>query len=87
MVGEGRLDSDIKFRYKDAIHSFGKSFNDMTKSYSDRVTVLISEIQQFKDAIAELKSLTEKGKDTEIAMKKVLEQDNRIKKLLNTIRL
>jgi hypothetical protein len=59
----------------------------MTKSYSDRVTVLISEIQQFKDAMAELKSLTEKGKDTEIAMKKVLEQDSRIKKLLSTIRL
>lgn len=87
IIGEGRLDADIKFRHKDTIHSFGESFNDMTKSYSDRVTVLISEIHQFKDAIAELKSLTEKGKDTEIAMKKVLEQDSRIKKLLNTIRL
>ena len=87
MVGEGRLDSDVKFRYKDAIHSFGEFFNDMTKSYSDRVTVLISEIQQFKDAIAELKSRTEKGEDTEIAMKRVLEQDSRIKRLLNTIRL
>ncbi len=87
MVGEGRLDTDIKFRHKDAIHSFGESFKEMTKSYSDRVTVLISEIQQFKDAIAELKSLTEKGKDTEIATKKVLEQDSRIKKLLSTIRL
>lgn len=87
MVGEGRLDSDVKFRRKDVIHSFGESFNDMTKSYSDRLTVLISEIQQFKDAIAELKSLTEEGEDTEIAMKKVLEHDSRIKKLLNTIRL
>lgn len=87
MVGEGRLDTDIKFRRKDVIHSFGESFNDMTKSYSDRLTVLISEIQQFKDAIAELKSLTEEGEDTEIAMKKVLEHDSRIKKLLNTIRL
>lgn len=87
MVGEGRLDSDVKFRRKDVIHSFGESFNDMTKSYSDRLTVLISEIQQFKDAIAELKSLTEEGEDTEIAMEKVLEHDSRIKKLLNTIRL
>lgn len=87
MVGEGRLDTDIKFRRKDVIHSFGESFNDMTKSYSDRLTVLISEIQQFKDAIAELKSLTEKGEDTEIAMKRALEQDSRIKRLLNTIRL
>jgi nitrogen fixation/metabolism regulation signal transduction histidine kinase len=89
MVGKGRLDldTDIKFRHKDAIHSLGKSFNDMTKSYSNKVTMLISEIQQFKDAITELKSLTEKGEDTEIAMKRVLEQDSRIKKLLNTIGL
>ncbi|MEK6527890.1 MAG: hypothetical protein AAB089_07515 [Nitrospirota bacterium] len=87
MAGEGRLDTDIKFRHKDAINSFGESFNNMTKRYSDRVTMLISEIQQFKDAIAKLKSLTEKGEDTEIAMKRVLEQDSRIKKLLNTIRL
>jgi nitrogen fixation/metabolism regulation signal transduction histidine kinase len=87
MIGEGRLDTEIKFRHKDAIHSFGESFNDMTKSYSDRVTVLTSEIQQFKDAIAEIKSLTEDGKDTEFAMKKVLEQDSRIRNLLNTIKL
>ena len=87
MVGEGRFDTDMKFRRKDAIHSFGKSFNNMTKSFRERTTNLNSEIQQLKDAVTELKSLTEEGKDTEFALKKVIDTDNRVKKLLSTIRL
>ncbi len=87
MVKEGRLDTEINFRQKDAIHSFAESLNKMTECYSDRVAILISEIQELKNAVTELKSLAEKGKDTEIAMKKVLDIDSKIEKLLSAVRL
>lgn len=86
-IKEGNLDSEIKFRRKDAVLLFAESLNNMTESYNNRVTELNSEIAQLKAAIVELKSLTEKGKDTETTLKKVLDTDGRIKKLLSAIRL
>jgi methyl-accepting chemotaxis protein len=86
-IGEGRLDGDIKLRQKDVIHPFAESLNKMTRSYNDRVALLISEIEELKSAIKELKSRTEKGENTEITVKKILEIDGRIKNLLDTIKL
>jgi len=86
-IGEGRLDTNIKFRRNDTIHSFANVFNEMTENYNDMVTMLNSEIQQLKVATTELKTLAEKGEDTEIAVKKVLDLDSRVKDLLKTVKL
>jgi methyl-accepting chemotaxis protein len=86
-IGEGKQVAEIKFRQRDAINSFAESLNKVAKSYGDRTNLLISEIEQLKIAVAEIKSLTEKGEDTEVAIQKALEIDSRIKKLLGTIRL
>lgn len=87
MLSGCRFDTAIKFRHKDAIHSLAEVLNKMSKNYNDKTSVITTEIQQLKDAVTELKSLTEKGEDTEIVMKKVLEQDSRIKNLLSAIKL
>ena len=86
-ISEGRLDTSIKFRRKDAIHKFAESLNEMINSYSNRITAIDSDIQQLKEAITELKSLTEKGENKEVALKKAIDMDSRIKNLLNTIKL
>ena len=86
-VFEGELGTEINFRRKDAIHSFANDINEMTKSYNQRVTMLTSDIQQLKEALTELKSLSEKDEDTEIALKTVHDLDSRIKKLLSAIKL
>lgn len=86
-VGMGRLDADIKFRRKDAIHVFAESLNDMTQSYKDRVTMLASGIRQLKAAVAEHRSLMEKGEDTAIVRQKIFELDREINELLSGITL
>ena len=87
MLSGGRFDTPIRFRHKDAIHSLAEVLNKMSKNYNDKTSMITTEIQRLKDAVTELKSLTEKGEDTEIVMKKVLEQDSRIKNLLSAIKL
>ncbi len=86
-VSKGRLDADIKFRRKDAIHLFAESLNHMTQSYNDRVTMLASEIRQLKDAVKELQTLTEKDEDTAAAQQRIYELDEKINDLLSTLRL
>ena len=87
MLSGGRFDTPIRFRHKDAIHSLAEVLNKMSKNYNDKTSMITTEIQGLKDAVTELDSLTEKGEDTEIVMKKVLEQDSRIKNLLSAIKL
>lgn len=86
-VSEGRLDTRVNFRRKDAIHSFADSLNKMTESCNDRVITLNSELQTLKSSVAELKSRIDAGEDTDIALKRVLEQDSKIEGLLSTVRL
>jgi methyl-accepting chemotaxis protein len=86
-ISEGRLDTNIKFRRKDAIHQFAESLNELTKTYNNNVSMLISETQRLKETLTELKSQTEKGEDTEIALEKVFDVDSRIKKLIDSIKL
>ncbi len=86
-IGQGHLDAEITFRQRDAINSLAESLNDLTKNYSDKVAILSSEIRQLKIHIIELKSLTERGENTEAAAEKIAGIDSRIKNLLNTIKL
>ncbi len=86
-IGQGNLDAEIKFRQRDAVNSLAESLNDMTKSYSDKIEILSSEIQQLKNSLTEFKLLAEKGEDTEPVLKKIIDVDNRITKILSTVKL
>jgi hypothetical protein len=59
----------------------------MTCSYSEKVRALTVEINELKSAVTELKSLTEEGKDTGAALKKALDKDRQIKRLLDSIKI
>jgi methyl-accepting chemotaxis protein len=87
LVSEGRLDTRISFREKDAIHPFGDTFNKMTGAHSDRVRALATEIKELKTAVREIEALSEAGKDTRPGVEKVSEIDGRIKNILNRIKL
>lgn len=87
LVSEGKLDNEIIFRKKDAIHLFGDAFNEMTKNYSDRLHMFSSEVRSLKESIQELKSLSEEGKDDAAGFDQIIETDRKIKKLLSTIKL
>ncbi len=86
-VAEGKIDTKIKFRKKDAIHAFGDIFNEMTNNYSDKVKELNAEADQLKKTITDIRNLAEKGESTEEDMERALEIDERIKELLKTIKL
>lgn len=84
-ISEGRLGTKIKFRRKDVIHPFAECMNEMTDTYRERVKTLTSEIRELKHTVTELKAKTESGKDTETELKKVLDKENQIERLLNNI--
>ncbi|MEW6599614.1 MAG: methyl-accepting chemotaxis protein [Nitrospirota bacterium] len=86
-IGEGLLGTKVKFRRKDVIHPFAESINDMTDSYGNKVMALSSEISQLKSSVEEFKAMTRDGKDTEAALKKVLDRDAQIKRIFDTIKL
>lgn len=86
-VSEGRLDINLKFRKKDAVHLFAEALNLMTQGYHDRVTTLDSEIRELKAAVKELQSLTENDKDTAAVQQRIAELNDKINKLLSTIKL
>jgi len=84
-IAEGRLDTVIKLRQKDAISSFADTINEMTGSYSNRVSGLTNELQDLKATLAEYQSLINEGKENETTLKKINDIDKRIKELLNDI--
>ena len=86
-VSEGKLDTRISFREKDAIHPFGDTFNDMMQAQSNTVKKLAAETKDLKSAVRELKTLSDEGKDTGSGMEKVSEIDKRIKEVLNKIKV
>ena len=86
-VAEGRLDQKIGFRNKDVIHSFAETLNAMTKSYSERVTTLSSEMAQLKEAITEIKTQTGNDIDTKTAREEALDIDNKIRGFLKGMKL
>ena len=86
-VAEGKIDTSIKFRKKDAIHAFGDIFNNMTQNYSDKITMLNTETDRLKEAMTNIKVQAEEGKVSENDMRKAHEINEKIKDILKTIKL
>lgn len=86
-VSEGKLDINLKFRKKDAVHLFAEALNLMTQGYHDRVTTLDSEIRELKDAAKELQTLIENDKDTAAVQQRISGLNDKINKLISTIKL
>jgi methyl-accepting chemotaxis protein len=87
LVAGGKMNAEMTFRKKDAIQPFKDSFNKMTAEHSNRLTAINSEVRELKESLAVLKSLAGEGKDADSEMKKILDRDERIRKLLNEIKL
>lgn len=85
-VTGGDLRSALKFRKKDAIHSFGDSLNRMTDSWRGSVQALTSYTEQLEAAVSELRSLSENKKDTSDVLKKISTIDKEIKKILKEMK-
>ncbi len=86
-VTEGRIDSKINFRKKDAINLMGDRFNEMTKNYSDRIEEINSETESLRKSLDDLKSSIEKGEDSEKNMAGALEKNKRIKELISEMKV
>jgi methyl-accepting chemotaxis protein len=87
LVAGGKLNAEMTFRKKDAIQPFKDSFNRMTEKHSSRLTVISSEVRELKESLAVLKSLAGEGKDTEHEIKKILDRNESIRRLLSEINL
>jgi len=85
-IAGGDLTSVLKFRKKDAIHSFADSLNEMTDNWRGRTSDLSSHLQQLEYAVNELRSLSEKGEDTAALMKRISSIDEEINNLLKEIK-
>jgi methyl-accepting chemotaxis protein len=86
-VSEGRMDSRICFREKDAIHTLGENLNNMTEVYGHTVVSLASEIKELRAAVKELEGLSREGADTKAVLKRASEIDARINEALDKITL
>ncbi len=86
-VSEGKMATRMNFREKDAIHLFGDTFNEMVEVHSDKVRKLASELKVLREAVTEVKSLSEKEQDIRPGLEKASEIDKRIKEILKTIKL
>jgi methyl-accepting chemotaxis protein len=86
-VSEGRLDSAIKFRRKDAVNTFAESLNDMTENYRDKVSLLSSEVTHLKTSIEELKASADNRKVSDDALTKINAIDSKIKTIFQDIKL
>ena len=85
-VSGGDLSSAVKFRKKDAIHSFGDSLNEMTGSWRNRVQALASHVKQLEDAVNELRSQSEREEETAALLGKISSIDKEINELLKEIK-
>ena len=85
-VSEGKPHGEVKFRNKDAIHSFADAVNGMTKSYEQRLAVLDSMLQDLESALKKIRTLQESGGNTEAEVKRALEIDRGIKSILGNIK-
>jgi len=86
-VAEGKLDTVITFRKKDAIQHFAKVFNEMTTVYGDRISELGSEIKKLKEELTRLESSVKEENATEPDLQKVLEAEEKINALLSGIKI
>jgi len=88
MHDEGsRFKPGIKFRNKDAIHSLADALNKMAEIYNQRFSMLSSEIKELEDALIEIDLSSSKPEGLETSIRKAKEIDDKIKKLLDTVRL
>jgi len=85
-VRRGDLSTALKFRKKDAVHSFGDSLNRMTESWQGRIRSLTSYIEQLENAVKECRSLAENEKERAAVLGKISSIDKEIKKLLEEIK-
>ena len=86
-VARGDLGAKIIFRKKDIIHSFGDTFNEMTEYYSDRIMAVDSEMKRMLKILTDLKSQIEEGNAAEKDMQRAFEANEKIRGLLDKIKL
>ncbi|MBI4687615.1 MAG: hypothetical protein HY756_07515 [Nitrospirae bacterium] len=84
MLSEGMFEKRIQFRRKDAIHSLAEALNNMSDSYGKRLSMLSLEIKELEDAI---KSLGSKPEQAEAALRRAREIDEKIKRLLDAVKV
>ncbi len=87
IVRDGKMNTKMTFRKKDAIQPFKNSFNTMTEQHSERLARINSEVQELKSALSSLKSSAAEGGDREKEMEKVLLKEEKIRELLSDIKL
>lgn len=85
-IAEGRLDSEIKLRRKDAVNFFAESLNEITISYSNRLTHLDSELKQLKAFVNELQTLSDKKDERITMLTRINAVDERIKEFFRNMK-
>ncbi len=86
-VSEGKLDTRISFREKDAIQTFADTFNDMVETHSNMVRKLRAETKELKETVRGLQVTSEEGKDIGSGMEKISNIDKNIRDILNKIKV
>jgi signal transduction histidine kinase len=86
-IGNGYIGEKIKLRRKDVIHSFAECVNDLTGTYSDKVKLLKSDINQLKDSVNELKNLPDDKKSLDSNVKKISDINGHINSLIENIKI
>ena len=86
-IGNGNLGDKIRLRRKDVIHSFAEHVNELTDSYSDKVTSLKSDVNQLKGAVNEAKTLADDRKSQESAVNRISDINRHINSLFEQLSL
>ena len=80
------LSAALKFRKKDAIHSFGDTLNKMTGSWRNRLLALASHTEQLENAVNKLRSRSKSEEDTAALLGKISSINKEINKLFKEIK-
>ncbi len=86
-ITEGKLYTVIHLRQKDVISSFADSINEMTANYADKAGMIDTEVQQIKSSMERFKELREKNEDTESLSAEIAAHNNKIKEIIDTVKL
>jgi len=83
-VSEGKLDTELTFRRKDAVTTFAESLNAMRKNYGGSVSRLSSEVQALKNSVRDLRETTDRHDGSDSEFKKLSSIDSTIKNIIET---
>lgn len=85
-ISEGRLDTEIRLRRKDAVTAFADSVNGMTQFYREKVSALSEELKNLEHAVSELDPSRGAVKDTKELRDKIHTIDRKIKMMLEELK-